>query len=67
MPKLNSAIEEQMQRDEELFEEAAEQMAEFDDAFDIQYNEEDPSAKQAERKRVYWRDIIEREEQKQQE
>jgi len=39
-------------------------MEEFDNAFDIVYNEDDKDKMKANKKRVYWRDIIEREEQK---
>ena len=66
LPNLNSAILEQIQRDDELFEAAEEEMAEFDDVFDIQVNEDQATNKEA-RKRVYWRDIIEKEEQNQRE
>ena len=62
LPTLNQAIQEQMERDEEIFENAEQEMAEFDDAFEITVNEDE--TKQKEKKRVYWRDIIEREEQK---
>ena len=36
-------------------------MAEFEEAFPIEANEEDPENKEK-KKRVYWRDIIEAEE-----
>ena len=36
-------------------------MAEFDDAFEIKENEDQVANKET-RKRVYWRDIIEKEE-----
>lgn len=54
-----------MDREEDLFDNAEQEMAEFDEAFDIKFKEEDPNAKEPEKKRVYWRDIIEQEEQRQ--
>ena len=60
---MNQAIQEYLQPDEEIHEGAQEEMEEFDKAFTIVHNEEDKEG--AERKqRVYWRDIIEREEQR---
>lgn len=60
---MNQAIQEYLQPDEEIHEGAQEEMEEFDKAFTIVHNEEDKEGAER-RQRVYWRDIIEREEQR---
>jgi len=62
LPRLNSAIERQMERDQELFEHAKDAMEEFDEAFELTNNAEEREKMRQTRKRVYWRDIIEQEE-----
>ncbi len=44
-----------------MFEEAAQEVSAFEEAFELKHNEEDENKK---RKRVYWRDIIRKEEEK---
>ena len=50
-----------MKPDKELFENAAQEVSAFEEAFKLEYNNEDENRK---RQRVYWRDIIQREEEK---
>ena len=50
-----------MRPDKELFEEANEEVSAFEEAFELKYNNEDENKK---KKRIYWRDLIKREEQK---
>ena len=59
LPPLNENIVEYVKPDQELFEEAAHEVSAFEDAFKLEYNNEDENKK---RQRVYWRDIIQREE-----
>lgn len=56
---MNENIQEYMRPDVELFNEAADQIAEFDKNFKLT----EVVTKQ-EKKRVYWKDVIEQEEQK---
>ena len=48
-----------MRPDKELFESAQEDVSAFDEAFELKANVEDEDRQ---RKRVYWKDIIQREE-----
>ena len=48
-----------MKPDKELFEAANDEVSAFEEAFKLEYNNEDENKK---RQRVYWRDIIQREE-----
>lgn len=57
---MNPAILEYVRPDREMFEQAHEEIGAFDEAFDLKEIEED----QQPRQRVYWKDIIQREEQK---
>ena len=50
-----------MKPDKDLFEGAAEDVSAFESAFKLEYNKDDENKK---RQRVYWRDIIQREEEK---
>ena len=50
-----------MQPDQEIFQNAAEELEEFDNAFEIVQHEEE-EGKNDKKQRVYWRDIIAREE-----
>ena len=64
LPPLNEAIAAYVKPDKELFEQAAEEVSAFEEAFKLEYVNEDENKK---RQRVYWRDIIQREEVKNQE
>lgn len=59
LPALNEAIAEYVKPDKELFQEAQQEVSAFEEAFKLEYNNEDDNKK---RQRVYWRDIIQREE-----
>lgn len=48
-----------MKPDKELFTAAVEEVSAFEEAFKLEHNNEDENKK---RKRIYWRDIIQREE-----
>ena len=61
LPPLNENIAEYVKPDKELFQAAAEDVSAFESAFKLEYNNEDENKK---RQRVYWRDIIQREEAK---
>lgn len=61
LPQLNENIAEYVKPDKELFEEAAPEVSAFEEAFKLEYVNEDENRK---RQRIYWRDIIQREEQK---
>lgn len=63
VPPMNQNIEEYVRPDREMFQEAEEEIAEFESKFDLQKVEEgDGEAK--DKKRVYWKDIIAKEEEK---
>ncbi len=64
LPPLNEAIADYVKPDRALFEEAAPEVSAFEDAFKLEYVNEDENKK---RQRVYWRDIISREEAKNEE
>ena len=64
LPPLNEAIAEYVKPDKELFQAASEEVSAFESAFKIEYNKDEENKK---RQRVYWRDIIQREEEKNQE
>lgn len=64
LPPLNEAIASYVKPDKELFEEAAPEVSAFEEAFKLEYVNEDENKR---RQRVYWRDIIQREEAKNQE
>ena len=59
LPPLNEAIAEYVKPDKELFQAAEPEVSAFEEAFKLEYNNEDENKK---RQRVYWRDIIQREE-----
>jgi hypothetical protein len=59
LPPLNENIAEYVKPDKELFEEAKEEISAFEEAFPLTYVNEDENRK---RQRVYWRDLIQREE-----
>jgi ATP-dependent DNA helicase 2 subunit 2 len=59
LPPLNEAIAEYVKPDKELFQAAQPEVSAFEEAFKLEYNNEDENRK---RQRVYWRDIIQREE-----
>ena len=61
---MNEAIAEYVKPDKELFQGAAEEISAFESAFKLEATNEDENKK---RQRVYWRDIIQREEEKHQE
>ena len=61
LPPLNENIAEYVKPDKELFEAAQEEVSAFESAFKLEYNVDDENKK---RQRVYWRDIIQREEAK---
>ena len=61
LPPLNEAIADYVKPDKDLFEGAAEDVSAFESAFKLEYNKDDENKK---RQRVYWRDIIQREEEK---
>ena len=56
---MNETIAEYVKPDKELFQEAQPEISAFEEAFKLEYNNEDENKK---RQRVYWRDIIQREE-----
>jgi hypothetical protein len=56
---LNEAIADYVKPDKELFEEAAPEVSAFEEAFTLEYRNEEENRK---RQRVYWKDIIQREE-----
>jgi ATP-dependent DNA helicase 2 subunit 2 len=56
---LNETIAEYVKPDKELFQEAQPEISAFEEAFKLEYNNEEENKK---RQRVYWRDIIQREE-----
>lgn len=60
---MNHAIREYLQPDDAVLDEAQEEIEEFDNAFTIVHNEDDKEGADK-KQRVYWRDIIEREERK---
>ena len=64
LPPLNEAIASYVKPDKELFEEAAPEVSAFEEAFKLEYVNEDENKR---RQRVYWRDIIQREGAKNQE
>ena len=61
LPPLNENIAEYVKPDKEMFEAAQEEVSAFESAFKLEYNVDDENKK---RHRVYWRDIIQREEAK---
>jgi ATP-dependent DNA helicase 2 subunit 2 len=61
LPPLNENIAEYVKPDKELFEAAQQEVSAFESAFKLEYNVDDENKK---RQRVYWRDIIQREEAK---
>jgi len=63
LPPLNAAIADYVRPDRELFEEAQQEVSAFDEAFELKLNDEE-EADAKKRKRIYWRDIIKREEEK---
>lgn len=66
LPAINPVIKEYLEQEKELHEEANEEIEEFEQAFELVQNEEDKEDAQK-KQRVTWKDIIEREEQKQRE
>ena len=56
---MNETIAEYVKPDKELFQEAQPEISAFEEAFKLEYNNEEENKK---RQRVYWRDIIQREE-----
>lgn len=62
VPESNPAITEQLMVDEELRQNAREEIEEFQNAFELTINKEDEQEQQ--KQRIYWRDIIEQEERK---
>ena len=63
VPPMNQNIEEYVRPDREMFQEAEEEIAEFDSKFELEKVEE-VEGEAKEKKRVYWKDIIAKEEQK---
>ncbi|TNV73932.1 hypothetical protein FGO68_gene16167 [Halteria grandinella] len=61
LPPLNQAVADYVRPDKELFEEAKDEVSAFEEAFPLQPVNDDENRK---RQRVYWRDLIQREEQK---
>lgn len=61
MPLLNENIAQYVRPDRELFERGQNEISAFDDAFELKQNDEETDKQ---KKRVYWRDIIKREEMK---
>lgn len=59
LPTLNETIAEYVKPDKELFQAAQPEISAFEEAFTLEYNNEEENKK---RQRVYWRDIIQREE-----
>ena len=58
---MNEAIAEYVKPDKALFQEAQPEVSAFDEAFELKYQQEDENKK---KKRIYWKDIIQHEEQK---
>lgn len=56
---MNENIANYVRPDKQLYENAQEEVSAFDEAFELKYNVEDENRK---RKRIYWKDIIKREE-----
>jgi hypothetical protein len=61
LPPLNENIADYVKPDKELFQQAAPEVSAFEEAFKLEYTNEDENKK---RQRIYWRDIIQREEAK---
>ena len=63
LPALNRNIEEYVKPSEEMFMEAEEEIAAFDEEFELEAIEE-IEGETREKRRIYWKDLIAREEQK---
>jgi hypothetical protein len=61
LPQLNEGIANYVRPDRHMFEQAQNEVSAFEEAFKLQYNVESENRV---KKRVYWKDIIKREEQK---
>ena len=61
LPSLNNNIREYVRPDEGMFREAEQEIGEFERNFDLDVKE-DEEVGMAEKKRVYWKDLIKREE-----
>ena len=64
LPPLNRAIEEYVKPDREMFMNAQQEISAFDEQFDLQPVEEVEGGAAKEKRRIYWKDLIAREEQK---
>jgi hypothetical protein len=64
LPNLNPQIEEYVRPERELFQEAQHEISAFDSAFDLVPGEENQDRQN---RRIYWKDIIAREEAKKEE
>jgi len=65
LPQLNENIAEYVRPDRELFQEAQQEVSAFDDAFEIMPNPE--AEREREQRKIYWKDIMKREEEKKEE
>lgn len=63
LPSLNRTIEEYVKPDRQMFMEAGKEIAEFDEHFELEHVEE-VEGQAKEKKRIYWKDLIAREEAK---
>ena len=63
VPAMNQNIEEYVRPDREMFQEAEEEISAFDARFELEKVEE-VEGEAREKKRVYWKDIIAKEEEK---
>ena len=63
LPEMNQNILEYMIPEKEMFVQASQEVEEFHKNFDLQLIEDD-QLENKERKRVYWKDLIAKEEQK---
>jgi len=64
LPKMNEAIDEYLNQDQEVKEAALPEVEEFEAAFDLVHNVPEEGLEANRRQRVTWRDIIEQEEEK---